>query len=254
VRSRTESTRALLLRGVDYGEADRIVTLLTQRFGKAAYMARAARRSQKRFGAALQPLSLLTVQTSSGRGALSVLVQAEVTRAFPRLLADLARMRAGFAALELLRELCPEHEPDASVFATAVALLCALDEAPAGADPERLLSCFEARLLALAGFSPRLDRCGQCGRVAEPGRSALFDARLGHLVCRACGGAPYRLSGVARAWLTRAADEDWIEAAAAPCPSEDFHELRRALRVFIEQRLGRPLTAAALLTATREER
>ena len=44
MRSRTETTAALVLRSIDYGEADRIVTLLTQRFGKVAYIARSARR------------------------------------------------------------------------------------------------------------------------------------------------------------------------------------------------------------------
>jgi DNA repair protein RecO (recombination protein O) len=252
VRSRTEVTEALLLRSVDYGDADRVITLLTERFGKAAFIARAARRSKKRFGAALQPLSLLSVQIGPGRGALGLLMQAEVTRAFPRVLGDLARMHAGFAALELLRELSPEHEPDPAVFATAVALLDALEQGRA--DSQSTLLCFEARLLGLCGFSPRLDRCGLCGKHADQARAGLFDPRLGHLVCRACGGAPYRLSGATRARLVRAAGPLWVDAAREQWLQPELAETRAALREFVEQRIGRELKAGSLLPSAAEER
>jgi DNA repair protein RecO (recombination protein O) len=252
VRSRTEISEALLLRSVDYGDADRVVTLLTQRLGKAGFIARAARRSKKRFGASLQPLALLSVQVGPGRGALGVIERAEVTRAFPRVLSDLARLHAGFAALELLRELSPEHEPDPAVFATAVALLGTLEDGES--EPEAALLCFEARLLALVGFSPRLDRCGLCSKSADAARAGLFDPRLGHLVCRACGGAPYRLSGAARARLLRAASAEWIDAARGEWKASELGETRAALREFVEQRIGRELKAGSLLPAMAEER
>jgi DNA repair protein RecO (recombination protein O) len=241
-----------LLRSVDYGDADRIVTLLTHRFGKAAFIARGARRSKKRFGAALQPLALLGVQVGQGRGALGVLAEAQVTRAFPRVLGDLARMHAGFAGLELLRELTAEREPEDAVFATAVALLAALELDESA--PEHVLLCFEARLLGLTGFSPRLDRCGLCGKSADAGRAGLFDARLGHLTCRACGGAAQRLSGATRARLMRAAGPDWIAAARGEWPRAELGEARAALREFVEQRIGHELKAGALLPAAAEER
>jgi DNA repair protein RecO (recombination protein O) len=253
VRSPSEISQALLLRSVDYGDADRVVTLLTQRFGKCAYIARAARRSKKRFGSALQPLALLSVQVARGRGPLEVLQRAEVQRPFPRLLSDLGRMQAGFSALELVRELSPEHEPDPAVFATAVAMLAALDAA-CDDEPERLLLCFTARLLALCGFSPRLDRCGQCGKPAEPTRSALFDPRLGHLVCRACGGAAHRLAARSRLALMRAAGPDFGAVAQEPWAGAELGLARAALRDFIEQRIGRPLRAASMLSTRSEER
>jgi DNA repair protein RecO (recombination protein O) len=250
VHSRTESTEALLLRSVDYGDADRVVTLLTQRFGKAAFIARAARRSKKRFGASLQPLSLLSVQIAPGRGSLGVLVQAEVARAFPRVLRDLPRMHAGFAALELLRELSPEQAPDPAVFASAVALLGALELDQTVA--ECALLCFEAHLLGLCGFSPRLDRCGLCDKQADVARAALFDPRLGHVVCRDCGGARYRLSGAARSRLSSAAGPRWLEASRGEWKPSELGDVRAALREFVEQRIGRELKAGALLPAGKE--
>ncbi len=46
-------TPAVVLRTVDYGEADRVVTLLCREGGKRSALARGARRSSKRFGAGL---------------------------------------------------------------------------------------------------------------------------------------------------------------------------------------------------------
>jgi DNA repair protein RecO (recombination protein O) len=248
VRQRTEATAALLLRSVDYGEADRIVTLLTARFGKVGYIARAARRSKKRFGAALEPLTLLQAHVGAGRGPLASLERAEITRAFPRVLGDLGRMQAGFAALEFVRELTPEHEPDPGLFATVTAFLDALE---AGAAPaSSLVLCFQARLLALAGLSPRLDRCGLCGKPAPAESTALFDPQLGHLVCRACGGAAHRLAGAARIQLMRATGPDWIAVAAASGTDDaQFDAVRAAVRAFAEERIGRALRAADPLAA-----
>jgi DNA repair protein RecO (recombination protein O) len=241
---RTEVSEALLLRSVDYADADRIVTLLTSRMGKASFIARGARRSKRRFGGALEPFVLLGVELRGGSGQLGTLLQAHPTRAFPRILADLRRIGAGFAALELLRELSAEHEPDPAVFATALELLAALDAEDSG--PERVLLCFEVRLLALVGFAPRLDACGRCGKRPAPGQAALFDTRLGHLVCRGCGGAAHRLGAVVRAQLGRALGPAWRAAAAEACPAPELGQAREALRSFVEQRIGRALAAAAL--------
>jgi DNA repair protein RecO (recombination protein O) len=247
VRARSEICEAVLLRRVDYGESDRVVTLLTSRFGKGAFLARGARRSRKRFAGALEPLCVLQVEVSQGRGTLGLLRQASVTRTFPRLLGDLARMAAGFSGLELVRELSSEHDEDASVFSTVLAFLGALD-APE-ATPAMLSLCFEVRLLALQGFGPRLYECGSCGKRPGSAQSGLFDPMHGHLVCRECGGAPYRLAGELREALVRASGHDWLDAARVQRPALEVDQASAALRAFTEHRIGRELRARALIAS-----
>ncbi|MFI5307162.1 MAG: DNA repair protein RecO [Polyangiales bacterium] len=239
--SASSQTDALLLRSVDYGDADRIVTLLTTRFGKAAFIARGARRSKKRFAGALEPLCLLAVEVRQGAAELGTLMSAQIARSFPRVLANLSAMSAGFAALELVRELSAEHAPEPEVFATTLQLLEALDAHEAA--PERLLLCFEVRLLGLLGFAPRLDSCGVCGKRPGDGQAGLFDPQLGHLTCRRCGGASHRLGGVARAQLVRASGSGWVDAAMPPWKQSELAETREALRAFVEQRIGHALRA-----------
>lgn len=248
----TETTRALILRSVDYRESDKVVTLLTERFGKRSALARAARASKRRFGGALQPLCVLEVQLQRGRGELETLVSAQIKQPFTRTLGDLGRMSAGFAGLELVRELTGEHEPDPGLFALAVSFLAALD---AGAHaPDALAACFAIALLAELGHAPRLDRCGHCGKQPAGEQSACFDPVQGTIVCRACGGAALRLPASLRERLGRAAAGDFLGAASGTWSRLEEVRARRALDGFVEARLGRALRAPQLATTSRSTR
>jgi DNA repair protein RecO (recombination protein O) len=232
----------LLLRSVDYGESDRILTLLTRESGKLSVLAKGARRSKKRFAGALEPFSLLRVEIAASRGGLARLETATILRAFPKLLGDLARMTTAGALLGLVRELTPDAMADPEAFEDTVQLLAALDGRELS---ERALSvCFQLQQLARAGFSPRLHACGSCGKRPEPGRATDFDARRGYVVCQACGGGGYRLRGSTReAWLM-AAEGDFLGAAAREWTPEDLDVTNRALESFIAHRLERELPAA----------
>jgi DNA repair protein RecO (recombination protein O) len=243
---------ALLLRAVDYAEADRIVTLLTREHGRASFIARGARNSRRRFAGALQPFHVLRVELKPARGPLPTLVQAQVSQAFPRLLTDLSSMGAAFAALELLRELTPEHQPDATIFEAAVELLSHLES---GAIPARqLLIAFGLRLLALCGLAPQLLRCGLCGRAPAPGQASAFDAGEGHLVCQSCGGAAHRLGGALRARLQYALAPSWLDAAMEPWSEPELRRGGGAFVAFAEQRIGKRLQALTLLQGATEPR
>jgi DNA repair protein RecO (recombination protein O) len=242
VRARVERDDALLLRSVDYGESDRILTLLTRRTGKLSVLAKGARRSKKRFAGALEPFSLLRVEVAASRGGLARLESATIAQAFPKLLGDLARMTTAGAMLGLVRELSAEEVSDPDGFDETVQLLAALDAREVS---ERTLAvCFQLQQLARAGFSPRLEVCGVCGKAPPPARATDFDARRGYIVCQACGGGAYRLRASTReAWMT-AAQGDFLGAAALEWTPEDLDIARRALEAFIAHRLEREVSPA----------
>jgi DNA repair protein RecO (recombination protein O) len=242
VRARVERDDGLLLRSVDFGESDRVLTLLTRESGKLSVLAKGARRSKKRFAGALEPFSLLRVEIAAGRGALARLESATILRAFPKLLGDLARMTTAGALLGLVRELTPEAVADPEVFEDTVQLLAALDASQLS---ERALSvCFQLQQLSRAGFSPRLHACGSCGKRPEPGRATDFDARRGYIVCQACGGGGYRLRASARAAWLAAVEGDFLGAAALDWTPDDHDVASGALESFIAHRLERELPRA----------
>lgn len=225
----------MLLRSVAYGEADRIVTLLTDAHGKVSLMARSARASKKRFGSgALEPFGVIDVEMSLGAGEIGRLASARLVRGFPRLLGSLARMDLAGAGLELVRELLPQRETDRRFVPTVARFFERLDEESAGIEA-RL--AFELRFLALVGLSPRLDACGRCGRRAED-RAGLFDAAIGALVCRSCGGGPIHLAASTRARMIASQRDGWAEA------SRDWSERERAeageaIEAFVRRQLGK---------------
>jgi DNA repair protein RecO (recombination protein O) len=238
----SESTRAFVIRTVDYHESDRIVTLLTERFGKIGVIAKGGRRSQKRFLGALEPFLVIEVQVRSGRGELGWLEQARVVNAFPRILKDLSKIEIAGAAIELVRLGTPVRQPDLSLFSTVVALFQILDEKDNGL--QEILLCFQVRLMTLLGFAPCFDSCGHCGKHPGENRAAFFDPRLGHLVCKACGGARIYLSAATRQRLIYALSPNW-HRMISDWTEQQRREAKDAVTSFIEYHLEHRLKTAS---------
>ncbi len=240
---------AVVLRTVDYGEADRVVTLLSRERGKLVAFARGARASKRRFGGGLEPFTLLSAELAErgGGDAMARLESVNVERSFHQIRADLARIGCAAYASELARELVREHEPHAALFDLLVGYLGRLDAAPA---LPAELRAFELGALEAAGFQPRLDACARCGEEAGAGEAgADFSAADGGLLCARCGQGAVgttRLSGAAVATLRRL-QLGRFEAAGEGMSPAVGRELREALGRFVEQLLGHRLQARRFL-------
>jgi DNA repair protein RecO (recombination protein O) len=159
-----------------------------------------------------------------GRGELAHLERVSVDRSFSGILRSLDSIAAAGAALAVIRERLPDHEPEPAVFESAVQFLAALD---GGAPSEEALLSLQIRVLNILGFAPTLDRCVLCAKVPAPGRSASFDAARGGIVCRACGGGQLVLSSRAlRRWV---AVESTTELPEQPWPELERQQIHDAL-------------------------
>ncbi len=238
----------VVLRAVDYGEADRVVTIFTRERGKVSAFARGARASRRRFGGALQPFTLLTAEARERAGSdLLGLDGVAVTRGFAGLRGDLARIACAAYAAELTRELVRDHEPHEELFDLLVEYLELLDAGPAR---PAALRAFELGALRAAGLMPRLDACARCGGATAAG-PARFDAGQGGVLCPRCAptaplGAP-TLSAAAAAALLHLQEGGLARAAAEPLAPAAGREVREALTAFIEHQLGRRLAARRFL-------
>jgi DNA repair protein RecO (recombination protein O) len=229
-------TDALLLRAVDYRDADRILTLFTAERGKLSAIARGAKSSRRRFAGALEPYTLIRVELEPAKGELFTLKHAEIAQVFPALLSDLGRMEVAAAALTLLREAHAAHVPDVQAFVSALQFLTLLDHEP---DPARAaLLAFAMRVLALAGLAPRLATCGRSEEPVPAGKAAYFDPVLGALIGKRFGGGPFLLSWAVRERLLLAQSERWLDAARMPWQDEVLSGARCALSAFIASHLS----------------
>ncbi|MDY6847692.1 MAG: DNA repair protein RecO [Geoalkalibacter sp.] len=185
-------SEAIVLRRIDYGEADRIVTLYARDAGLIKGFAAHARGSRRRFGAALEPFARITLHWQSARGdGLARLREAELQDLRPDLRAELDTLSLAAYGCEVLEALFADGEPHADVFDVLEAYLAAL---PAGTAQERAAFklLFELRLLRAAGYLPHLLHCAECGETATPSQVA-FSAERGGRLCPSCAGSDFRL-------------------------------------------------------------
>jgi DNA repair protein RecO (recombination protein O) len=239
--------RAFILRTADYGESDRVITLIGEDLGKVAVIARGARSSRKRFGGSLEPFALLEVSLARGRGRLPRLAESSLLRAHSGLALSLARIGAAGYVLELVRETLPDNQPEPRVFALLERLLPLI----AGADERTAASlAFAAalRALALGGLGMSVSRCTACGTPVPAGRRVYFDPRRGGVVCTPCGGGPMVVSSAAIEQLSGFERSTLAEVAErAPGGLSLLDEIGQILEVFLEQQLERPLKSASFL-------
>src|SRR3569623_1457802 len=121
------TTSAILLRAVDFGEADRVVTLFGRATGAVVAIARGARKSQKRF-AGMGLCSVGDVELRErGHAELLTLERFDHKHSFTSLGADLARMGPAAYAAELVTKLCAPRQAEPRIFDFLLAFLERLD-------------------------------------------------------------------------------------------------------------------------------
>jgi DNA repair protein RecO (recombination protein O) len=200
------ATEALLLRRVEYGEADLVLTLLTQKLGKVSALARGARKSNKRFGGVLEPMHTLAVELDERPGAeLFTLLEAKLKVPRAKILNSLQAMEAAGKALSWARRAAPPRTPEEAPYAVLCTLLDRLANADNAEQCSVALSEAGLSLLSAFGWGIDFERCVRCGRQALPEQSASVDAVRGGLICRSCGGARLRISAQGRQHMARAA-------------------------------------------------
>ena len=196
---------ALLLRRVEYGESDLVITLLTDTIGRVSALARGARKSVKRFGGVIEPMHTLHIAYDDRSGAeLIVLREAKLSCARPFLVTSLERMQAAGQALNWVRKAAPPRTPEPEVWAAMQRLLDHLGDAEDTVSARARLAATGLQLLSAFGWGIDFERCVSCGKAPAEGQAAAVDPARGGLICRSCGGARRRLSGQSRLALLRA--------------------------------------------------
>jgi len=242
--ARSVKISAVVLRTVDYGERDRIVSLFSRERGKLSAFARGARVSRNRFGGTLEPFNLVAAEVRERAGAeIWELENAAVDRAFGGLRGDLARIACAAYASELARELVRDAEPHEDLFDDLAAYLARLDAAPAA--PWELRR-FELRALDAAGLRPRLDGCARCGEPAGEG-AMRFDPAHGGVLCGRCRAFASEHGRDARAETLEGLRRLQRGDAGEPPGAAAAAEARDLLTAYLEHQLGRRLKARRFL-------
>jgi DNA repair protein RecO (recombination protein O) len=182
-RPRVYKTEAIVLRTMNLGEADRVLTVLTPRLGKLRVIAKGVRRQRSRIGGALQPFSDVQLVLGVGR-TFDVVTSSSLEDPHLGLRNDLHSTAAAWYVVELADRFCEGAADSHEAFRLLAQTLSALD---AGSEISRevVARWFELALLDAMGFRPELVLCLECGSRIEPEGNS-FSPVGGGVVCPQC--------------------------------------------------------------------
>ena len=221
----------IVLRTHKLGEADRIITFMTERHGKVRAVAKGVRKTKSKFGARLEPTSHVALQLYEGRE-LDIVTQAESVDHFKAIREDLDRLSHAVTMLEATDQLSLEREPNPDLYRMLLGALRAVDTR----NSALVVAGFHWKVLALEGFRPQVESCVVC---EEPEGLVSFDPTEGGLLCaehrrgtRVSPEAVELLQQILGGRLAQA-----LEAPASPATHEVDHLATRVMEHHLERRL-----------------
>jgi DNA repair protein RecO (recombination protein O) len=239
-----QESEAIVLRTYPMREADLLVTFFTRLEGKVRGVARSAKKSKRRFGGALEPLTYVRAfYDVKERQELVRLDACEVLESPMASEVSYARAVALGHIAELLDELLPDREANDAVFRLTLSVLHVLT----GADIWMPVTYFELWLTRLVGFLPELTECIVCGRSLN-GSRAYFHALADGLMCpddkRLASSEISSASRMLAAQMFRSPVEGFV---GMPWPKAQGADLRKFLIQILQRHLEKKLVTAGVL-------
>lgn len=190
------STSAILLRRLEYGDFDVIITFFTLEKGKLSVIAKSAKKSTKRFAGVLELFSELQILASSGRGkGLPVLQEAVLKQPFSTIRADYKKTAYASYWSELIYNWIEESFKQVALYYLFEHVLFELDAG--NTEPSILNILFQMRFLSLSGHRPNLNRCAMCQTELADIKDdhIAVNLKLGGILCGRCNsGVSSRIS------------------------------------------------------------
>jgi DNA repair protein RecO (recombination protein O) len=146
-------TAGIILARTDYGEADRIITLLTPNVGKLRLMAKGVRRVKSKLAGGVELFSVTNVTYIKGRGDIGTLISARLVNHYGKIVKNIDRTMLGYELIKQLNK-ATEDEPEADYFYVLEQAFVALDDPDVSIELIQLW--FSAQLLRLSGHTPNL--------------------------------------------------------------------------------------------------
>ena len=233
------SDQGIVLRSYPFGEADRVVVILSPNHGKLRTVAKGVRKTKSRFGGRLEPFSHVDLVLYEGRN-LDTITQVSLIEPFHKIRSDLERVIAAGTMVEVADAVAQEDEPTLRLYLLLHRGLKALNvDEP---HPDTVTS-FLLKAADVVGVAPALERCAACGRSENLKR---FSFAEGGVLCESCRtSGSYALKAGLTGYMA-----DMAGADLAALPRFDPSLSRDAMGVarrFLEYHLEKRLESLAVL-------
>jgi len=236
----TYQADAVVLRRLDYGEADRILTLLTREHGKLAAIAKGSRRAKARSGNSLDLFARSQMMLAKGRN-LDVVAQVERRGDVRHIAGDLRRTAYAGLVSEIADKVLEDRHPVDDVFELVAGTLDRLNDVNRSARVDA--AWFVMRMLDLLGYQPQLFDCAGCSQPL-PEADAWFSPLLGGVLCSRCGahdqaGSPVSVNSLKVLRVMASDQGELFDRLRLPAPV--LEQVEQALQAQLEYHLDRRL-------------
>lgn len=216
------TTEGIIVRRSNFGEADRLLTVITPYKGKIRVVAKGVRRITSRRGGNVELLNKVKLQIFQGKG-LAILTEAMSLDTFPKIKNDLILSSYGSHLAEVTERLLPEEQSNPAAYNLLATSLHLLEQNPR----QIYIRAFEVKILSVLGFWS----LGQVGAL----RQAQGEMR--------------EISGI----LEKLQTENWEEIGKMGLKPDQALEVERILRYYIEKVLEGPLRSVEVLKKLRSK-
>jgi DNA repair protein RecO (recombination protein O) len=239
------TSESVVLRTWPVHEADLIVSLFTRDYGRLRGVAKAALKSRKRFGGALEPMTLARAWFAERpRQELVRLDQLEIIRSPLSAPVDHARMAVLSFFAEVVDEALPERDPQETVFRLLVSVL----EQTTKETPWMPLTYFSLWMTRLMGLLPDISRCIVCGEALQPAEISFSSYADGLFCALHRNGSANALSADSWQLAQRMLRSPAAAFVAEPWTRKRGQDLRRFTLQTLERHLERKLRTAEALS------
>ncbi|HEX9015617.1 MAG TPA: DNA repair protein RecO [Chloroflexota bacterium] len=249
-RPRVYRTKGFVLKRMDLGEADKILTVYTPTFGKLKAIAKGVRRPSSRLGGHVDDFAYSDMMLAKGRD-LDVVTQSQTLDSFRALREELWRTSYGYYVAELVDSFNEERSENEPLFDLLIQTFRLL---ASEGDLATVVRYFEMHMLDLVGYRPELQRCVRCRAEVQP-EANFFSPSLGGVVCPECGpseGSAVRISLNALK-LLRYLQRLGGYPAGLKVDAATRRETETVMRGYLEHLLERSMKSTAFLDRLRHE-
>jgi len=175
-------TEGIVLKSMEYEDADKIVTIYTKNYGKITAIAKGVRKIKSKFGSSLEILTHSIFLIYKGRN-IDIVSQAEILESFFSTSKNVIKFAFAANCVEIVNRLTEEREINIDLFNLLREVLHGLRRAN---DPKLLTLSFKWQTISMLGYRPSLNHCCRCNKIVEDQKEMHFNIKEGGLLCNNC--------------------------------------------------------------------
>ncbi|MCX7923509.1 MAG: DNA repair protein RecO [Clostridia bacterium] len=174
-------TKGLVIKEVNTGEADKIITIFSRKHGKISGSAKNSRKTRNRLSAGTQLLCYSDFVLFKGKDIYSI-SSCDVIEPFYEIRNDIIKLTYAAHMLDLINDIVQEEQPATKMlqlFLNTLHVLAKTDKSP-----ELITRIFELKLISILGYAPQVGSCTVCG--GEEFSNVSFSFKKCGFICGCC--------------------------------------------------------------------